>query len=175
MVLYHASQSEFEPGQVIRSVKPSAFSLTITAEGKEWVENILERFRPRSLIPRREALYAFDAAGAVARFAAGEQYQRADDRPWYFYEVEMQSSSRHPMYLVDLIYQADLNKDDENAETVAREYWTPRHAWREFEYLDREMRILARIDQPDNMLYSADLLKAWADMDLAETVWPDLH
>jgi hypothetical protein len=120
MPLYHASRREYECGQTVTMTGFNDFSTAIRAEGKDWVEEILESCRPPGHIPRREALYAFDSIDACSRFAEGEERKRSTGRLWRFYEVEMIEPSRHPIYLVDLIWKLDLEEGDELAVVEVR-------------------------------------------------------
>jgi hypothetical protein len=173
MALYHASRLAYECAQTVTLIGFNDFSATIRAEGKEWVEEILESSRPPAHTPRREALYAFDSIDACARFAAGEERKRSTGRLWQFYEVEMIEPSRHPIHLVYLIWKLDLDEGDELACQISSEYWTPAHSWSRCEYLSREMTI-RRIVAP-TQLFSDDLARALADRDLSYEVWPSIH
>jgi hypothetical protein len=145
----------------------------IQAEEKDWLETALERLRPENQHPRISGLYAFENVGDCRKFAAGQDQKRGKCT-WYVYEVEMPSPSRHPYELIDCIYWAGTDAEDQRITAAIDEYWTPTQDWRRFEYLDQEMSIIRLIPEPDPLTILGTTLRVAKDKALFRKLWPEL-
>jgi hypothetical protein len=149
----------------------------IKREGKEWVEDVLEAWRPRGYADRQFVHYAFDSVGDCLRFSRGEERQRPSGIPWHIYQVEMDQPSRHPLEVIHRIYTLRVTVADPPAESLAREYWQPTSpGWRRFEYIGSE-RFVVGAHGPLSQMAAVMAVgeaggRAQDDMKLAARLWP---
>jgi hypothetical protein len=110
--------------------------------GDNWVDDTLNTYRPLKAPFRQQTFYAFDAIENCIAFATTNNLRNP-----YYYKVKMQSPTKAPMCLTDLILKS--KGDLEKIKKIVQEYWNPQNDWKFNEYLSIEMSIIESIQEPD--------------------------
>lgn len=135
MRLFHASQTDYSPGQQIVAISQSSFyPLAVPA---------LEQAKPIGLPSRDICLCATDDLEFAYLFAMKQQWTTNRIK---LYEVKMDKFHRAPMAIVHAVQRRLENSED--VSTLLSEYWSPKHAWHYFECIGPEMEIVSLVGTP---------------------------
>jgi hypothetical protein len=119
------------------------------------VEDVLDQRRPTGIPPRLSSWFACDQPHFAAKYLDA-QLKYGPDRhsrngQSRIYAVEMDAPRKQPMCLVDAVTKCLSENQDEITLMVADEYWRPTQEWRFFEYLSREMHVVAQVAWPETV------------------------
>lgn len=147
MILFHASYNQFEVGQTYLADSDTPYFLEKQAQGMDWVDLLLNKYKPVSAPPRQRTFFACDSVENCFAFISNRP--RVGETPIY-YKVEMENPAKGVMCITDIFRKVD--RDDPNIPVYAQEYWTPTQEWRYFEYMSASMKILEIVDEPEFIL-----------------------
>jgi len=141
MTAYHISSKQYRIGEIVDS--NNYFDITLR-RGNEWVEELLERYRPKSCPNRLKSVFSFDkieALGFYSDYLASNNLQ--------FYEVELLSTPcKSPLVLCGYI-QKNSNLSSDLLSKLATEYWSATMKWNFLELLCDSFKIVRQVNRPN--------------------------
>jgi len=140
MICFHVSNRNYEPGEIIKSND----YLKVTKErGNEWVEHLLEQFKPETAPSRIKCVFTFlDLEQALA-------YGVTLNEQVNYYQVEITDNPiRCPMVLCEFIRKSK-GKNQLYLRSLCEEYWTPSQDWQFFELLSDQFVVIERLQISD--------------------------
>lgn len=141
MIAYHVSIHQYEIGEVITS--NNYFDVTIR-RGNEWVEKLLENYRPKSYPNRLKCVFSFERIEALGYYS-----DLLSSNNLQFYEVELFSyPCKSPMVMCGYI-QKNKNKGQESLTKLSTEYWANTMNWNFLELLSDSFKIVDRLNRPN--------------------------
>ena len=176
--LFHVSAQIYRPGEVIGPLTRNRYSDPGTqspdsVRGQE----ALDAGRPPAAVSRLSAHFAFDTPELCLAYWTGEA-KRARSRgdaaspyllPPRYSEIEMASPVKGPMAVAEWVLQLIAHGAD--PARAIEEYWSPRLAWRVWEYLGREMTIVDETGAPADPVGLALHLHI-EDRKMVQAKWP---
>lgn len=139
MIAYHVSTKQYEIGEIVTS--NNYLDVTLR-RGNEWVEKLLESYRPNSSPNRLKCVFSFEkieALGFYSDFLTSNNLQ--------FYEVELLSiPCKSPMVLCGYIQN---NKDKDLLAKLSIEYWSNTKNWNFLELLSDSFKIVRHLNRPN--------------------------
>ena len=147
MILYQVSYRIFNIGDKLIATTTTPYFLQKQQSGDEWVDTILNSYKPINTPDREFTFFACDAVENCYAFIADKIGVLGNP---IYYKIEMQEPVKAVMCITDLILKsgaADINIPD-----YASEYWTPTLELKYFEYLANEMEIIEIVNGPDVIL-----------------------
>jgi hypothetical protein len=140
MIAYHVSTKEYCIGEIVNS--NNYYDVTLR-RGNEWVEELLERYRPKSCPNRLKCVFSFEKVETLGFYS-----DYLDSLDLQFYEVELLSNPcKSPMVLCGHI-QKNRNSSSDLLSKLATEYWSNTLEWNFIELLCGSFRIIRRLDRP---------------------------
>lgn len=168
MILFHGSFKQFEINKIIKANELTPYFLSKQAQGSEWIDLVLNDYKPDHAPLRQYTLYACDS---VANASAFIENQKMGDAVPIYYKVEMVNPVKGVMCLTDLLFKNgpghELNPE------ISQEYWSSSQDWRYHEYLSNEMKILEVMPAPNFMEKTAGRNSYMADFELRKKLYDD--
>lgn len=141
MKAYHVSKEQYEIGAVITS--NNYFDVTLR-RGNEWVETLIENYRPKSCPNRLNCVFSFEKIEALGYYS-----DLLSLASLQFYEVELLNiPCKSPMILCGYI-QKNKNREKDFLAKLAIEYWSNTLNWNFLELLSDSFKILDRLNRPN--------------------------
>jgi hypothetical protein len=141
MTAYHVSKEQYEIGVVISN--NNYFDVTLR-RGNEWVEKLLENYRPKSCPNRLKCVFSFEKIEALGYYSDLLSLNNLQ-----FYEVELLSyPCKSPMVLCEYI-QKNRNNGQDLLAKLAIEYWGNTMNWNFLELLSDSFKIVDRLNRPN--------------------------
>jgi hypothetical protein len=161
MNLFHVSTKKYEVGQIIKAeaFENTEYYNTAIANGKNWIDELLDNLKPENVPERINAIFAFDCIDNCIAF-------KGQNEANIYYKVKMHNPIACPMCLTDALKEGDT----ENNIRISNEYWSPSKAWRFLEYLSAEMEILEILETPTSMQLAKGRMNYSQDRDLKKDV-----
>ena len=160
MKLYHFTTREYSVGEKVTVPQGvSAFSYSNETEKKQKTIDCFDEYVSQKYpdyVSRKQAVYAFDDAKYAKHFGHGCKGR--------IYIIEMDVSYKGPMVLVNRLEKELGNKEREIK--VLEEYFEPKHAWKEYEYLGKNFVVIKELDE--NIIENQDYM---VDYDLDKKVF----
>lgn len=180
MILFTASTRQYEPGHILEARQaPSAGHLERIADNQPWreMEEHLERTRRENEHPRATAYFACQSVEECARYLQSQVTDPMSGEPVgpqeiFYYRVDMPSPTKAVMALV--FRGMHHLADPDIVQQICEEYWRqPNHGWEYFEFLDREGRVLDRVEPPDEFATMIAGDRYTNDIIQAKRIWPE--
>lgn len=174
MQLFHASLQVYARGQVIGDFAASSFHALMTSTGNGWIETALAGGRPPTAPSRSVAQYAFDNAAACWNFLSGQQGNGIGGTGVvagiHLYEIEMAGPWPAPMAIVGRLEK--LGAAHSHIPAAVAEYWQPKAAWSNLEYLDVAFTVISEVAKPGLKELGGAVMDSENDWRLARTLFP---
>lgn len=140
MTTFHVSSTNYEPGTVVNS---NDYIIVTKERGNEWVEHLLDKFRPESMPSRLKCVYTFqDIEQALI-------YGTTLNKEVNYYQVEIPDITlKCPMVLCEFIRKSQ-GKNQSYLRSLCEEYWTPKQDWQFFELLSDQFVVIERLQISD--------------------------
>jgi hypothetical protein len=128
-------------------------------------------------VSRLAAHFAFDSPELCLAYWTGEakRARSCGDTaspyllPPHYYEVEMAAPVKAPITVAEWAFR--LIEHGADPTSAIEEYWSPREAWKVWEYLDREMMIAEELSPPGDPISLALHLHV-EDRTIVKAKWP---
>jgi hypothetical protein len=176
--LFHVSAMIYRPGDAVGLLARNRYSDPgIQSADSVRAQEALDAGRPPGVVSRLSAHFALDAPELCLAYWTGEA-KRAPScgaaaspylLPPRYYEIEMAAPVRGPMAVAEWVFRLITHGAD--PAPAIEEYWSPRGAWRIWEYLGREMTIVEETGAPRDPMGLALHLHL-EDRKTVQTVWP---
>lgn len=174
IVGFHVASKFHDVGAIVRLKGTSKYVAGRISQDAHFgvVESAIDGERPEAAPSRYCSVFAHDSLGACAAFWDAEMRFGGPEygsRPRY-YRVAMSSALRAPSCLaarISLRLQQGLPVGE-----IAREHWSPRHAWRCGEYLAAEFEVLGQVAPPTRDELLQFLANQQSDLEMAQRLWP---
>lgn len=140
MVLYHITDKEYQPGQIVNINDFASDSIYHQGlqEYQKKINICLSDNRPEGEPSRQFCLYAFEKPEYCVYFKKKEIIA---GQPMHLYKCKMFSLQGHPMILV---HQFEVLTEDKWSQLIT-EYWHPTRRWNLMEHLAEELEIIEEI------------------------------
>jgi hypothetical protein len=132
--LFHISCEKYKVGDIINAPEETNYHKNTKDNGYEWVDLLLDSFKPEVAPSRKSTLYAFDNPNLCVVFFGSRKC--ANEGP-FLYRVRMLDPIKVPMSIVGCI-----SKNEYDNEKLAQEYWCLTEEWGLYEYLSIQMEVL---------------------------------
>jgi hypothetical protein len=166
MILYHVSYKSFTIGECLTANEITPYFLEKQEKKEEWVDTILNNFKPVDAPDRQHTFFACDAIENCYAFIANKI--PLSGNPIY-YKVEMIEPIKAVMCITDLILK--VGPDDIQVEDFAKEYWIPTLNWKYYEYLSAKMKIMEIIEEPNSLLKAKGRINYQSDWELRKNTF----
>lgn len=150
--VYHATNNNLTLSKKVKSIVIDISSLE---ESRKITEELLEGRRPERNNSRLNCWFAFEKIEYAATYITHENR----NPPYKIYELKMEESSSHPMYLVDKIRKHILAKEMKLAESLVDEYWMPTQNWKYMEHLAKIIEVVKIVEWPDDVTMAVAFLE----------------
>jgi hypothetical protein len=161
--LYHATMKELTLGAKLTCGTATSF----TDPYRRAAEELLEGRRPDGRPKRLSSWFACDTARLSGKYLDAQLSFGFDNdgrnRAPRLFAIEMDSSSKQPMILVNAVAKKLSEGEANIAGLLAGEYWTPALPWSFWEYISPELTVLEEQPWPGaielaiaHLAYTAD-------------------
>lgn len=141
MIAYHVSNEKYEIGKIVTT--NNYFDVTLR-RGNEWVEKLLENYRPRLYPNRLNCVFSFEKIEALAFYS-----DRLNSNDLKYYEVELLNNPvKCPMILCGYI-QENKDKELDLLSKYAIEYWISTMGWNFLELLCDSFKVVRQLNRPN--------------------------
>jgi hypothetical protein len=163
--LFHVTSRSYAVGEkLIASTEKSNSFHRAEKKGLDWVEGILDKYRPDDAPSRCTAIFTFDEIKFCGLYVVTESIANP-----VYYKLEVQSSWKAPMAMVNRINKLGKAMSFKHI-VAAKEYWRPTMDWNCYEFLVNEAVVLDKCDPPPSVDIKNAKSLYFKDVDLTKNI-----
>lgn len=153
MILYHITDKDYQPGQIVnvRDFDGDSIYHQSLQASQKIINEYLSAHRPVGQPSRQLCIYAFEKPEYCVYF---RKEIVIAEHSMNLYRCEMNSPQGHPMILVN---QFEVISDDK-WEQLSNEYWYPTKRWNLMEHMAEEMHVLEAIPITNTFINSSKMI-----------------